>query len=97
MFGQGVRRFVFFGRSGTEKQEAKNLVEDLRNSGADVSVIYGDVSNFADVEQAIAQIPRPIGGVIQAAMGLDVSSLCLGRTPIVKQKVGGIVRGNDRR
>ena len=97
MFGQGARRFVFFGRSGTEKQGAKNLVEDLRNSGADVSVIYGDVANYVDVEQAIAQIPRPIGGVIQAAMGLDVSSLCLVRTPIVNQKVGGVVCSNDRR
>ncbi|KAM0804375.1 reducing type I polyketide synthase 10 [Usnea florida] len=71
MFGQGARRFVFFGRSGTEKQEAKNLVQDLRNNGADVSVVYGDVAKFADVEQAIAQIPKPIGGVVHAAMGLD--------------------------
>ena len=97
MFGQGARRFVFFGRSGTEKQEAKNLVEDLRKSGADVSVIYGNVANSADVEQAIAQIPRPIGGVIQAAMGLDVSYLWLVRTLIVNHKVGGVVRSNDRR
>lgn len=73
--------FVFLGRSGTEKQEAKNLVEDLRKNGADVSVVYGDVAKFADVEHAIAQIPRPIGGVIQAAMGLDVSILWFVRAP----------------
>lgn len=74
MFGQGARRLVFFGRSGTEKKEAQTLVEDLRNNGADVSVVHGDVASFADVEQAIAQISGPIGGVVQAAMGLDVSS-----------------------
>lgn len=97
MFGQGARRFVFFGRLGTKKQEAKDLVEDLRNGGADLSVIFGDVANFADVEKAIAQIPRPIGGVIQAAMGLNVSSPRLVRTPRVNQKVEGVVHSNDER
>lgn len=71
MFGRGARSFVFLGRSGTEKREAIDLVEDLRKSGAQVRVVCGDVTVYKDVEHAIAQIPGTIGGVVQAAMGLD--------------------------
>lgn len=75
MFGRGARSFVFLGRSGTEKREAIDLVEDLRKSGAQVRVVCGDVTVYKDVEHAIAQIPGTIGGVVQAAMGLDVSQI----------------------
>lgn len=36
------------------------------------SMRSGDVKVYKDAEQAVAQIPGLIGGVVQAAMGLDV-------------------------
>ena len=70
---RGARNFNFLGRSGTDKPHARLLVEDLQKQGATVTVIRGDVADYAAVEQAITRSPLPIGGVIQAAMGLSVS------------------------
>lgn len=66
------RKFVFLSRSGTKKIAAKQLVTDLQNHDARVDVRVGDVSVFADVEAVVSQIRDSIGGVVQAAMGLDV-------------------------
>ena len=41
-------------------------------SGAQITVARGDVGTLDDVTKAISHIKEPIGGVIQAAMGLDV-------------------------
>ncbi|KAI1455535.1 ketoacyl-synt-domain-containing protein [Annulohypoxylon moriforme] len=71
MLARGARKFVFLGRSGTDRAPARRLVEDLEFSGAQVTVVRGDVVNFDDVQHAIASIDGAIGGVIQAAMGLD--------------------------
>lgn len=73
---RGAKNFVFLGRSGTDKPEAQALVEDLERNGGSVTVIRGDVSSFKDVERTIASARGPIGGVIQAAMGLDVRLSC---------------------
>ena len=75
MFGQGARHYVFFGRSGAKKPAAQNIVGDLRERGADVQVICGDVSIFDEVHRAILRTASPIGGVIQAAMSLNVCQL----------------------
>ncbi|KAL9122163.1 MAG: hypothetical protein Q9187_001278 [Circinaria calcarea] len=71
MMGQGARKFVFFGRSGTEKTPGKRLVEELQSAGGEVVVLRGNVSESSDVEWAMAQVAHPIGGIVHAAMGLD--------------------------
>ena len=73
MISRGARKFVFQGRSGIDRTAARQLVEDLRDQGATVTVVRGDVCKYADVEKAVASIDGTIGGVIQAAMGLNVS------------------------
>ncbi|EHL02619.1 putative Lovastatin nonaketide synthase [Glarea lozoyensis 74030] len=73
MFQRGARRFVFMGRSGVDRAPARALVEDLKKMGANILVVRGDVSNAEDVENGFAQIKDPIGGVIQAAMGLSLA------------------------
>ena len=73
MMARGARKFVFLGRSGTDKTPARQLVEDLRDQGGDVVVVRGDVVQYADVEKVVASANGPIGGVVQAAMGLNVS------------------------
>lgn len=78
MVKRGARKFVFVGRTGTDRKAARQLVEDLEAEGAYVSVVRGDVSILADVQAAVAAIKGPVGGVIQAAMGLNVChSVCL--------------------
>ncbi|KAL2194014.1 KR domain-containing protein, partial [Corynascus similis CBS 632.67] len=69
----GARKFVFVGRSGTDRKPAKLLVEDLEASSAEVTVVRRDVSVYSDVQTAVAAINGPVGGVVQAAMGLHTS------------------------
>ncbi|KAL8768386.1 MAG: hypothetical protein Q9194_005723 [Teloschistes cf. exilis] len=70
MFDRGARHFTFLGRSATDKAAAKEVVLQLQRAGATVEVVRGDVSNKTDVVKCISVSSQPIGGVIQAAMGL---------------------------
>ncbi|KAI9781322.1 MAG: Type I Iterative PKS [Peltula sp. TS41687] len=73
MLKQGARKFVFIGRSGLDKEPARQLVKELEDSGASVKVVRGDVSIYEDVKSCVDAIEGHIGGVIQAAMSLDES------------------------
>lgn len=73
MMARGARRFVFLGRSGLDKPSARSLVDELKNLGASVHVVRGDVTKSWDVQAVVERADSPIGGVIQAAMGLNVS------------------------
>ena len=89
---RGARNFVFLGRSGTDKKNARLLVDELEYGGAHVKVVRGDASNFNDVQKLADEADSPIGGVIQAAMGLDVSGLPHCVSSILSNcVVGGIV------
>ncbi|KAK0622032.1 putative polyketide synthase [Bombardia bombarda] len=72
MMARGARKFVFLGRSGCDKPSAASLVARLQNAGATVTVVRGDVSSASEVAEAVAASAAlgPIGGVVQAAMGL---------------------------
>ena len=72
MKARGAHNFVFLGRSGCDKPQAKELVDHLRRSGANVVTVRGDVSNVSDVAQAVraCRTLGPVGGVVHAAMGL---------------------------
>ncbi|KAG9231668.1 polyketide synthase [Amylocarpus encephaloides] len=71
MLLRGARKFCFLGRSGCDKPSAQHLVDRLREAGATVTVVRGDVSSAADVTRAVAACTgSTIGGVVQAAMGL---------------------------
>lgn len=71
MMRRGARNFVFLGRSGLDKPAAQDLIHDLREQGAVAKVVRGDVGIREDVERAIQAATRPIGGLVQAAMGLS--------------------------
>ncbi|KAL7787176.1 polyketide synthase [Trichoderma ceciliae] len=72
MMSRGARKFCFLGRSGCDRPSAAELVSRLRDAGANVTVVRGDVSNQDQVREAVAACGKegPIGGVVQAAMGL---------------------------
>ncbi|RYP80513.1 hypothetical protein DL770_006186 [Monosporascus sp. CRB-9-2] len=68
---RGARKFVFLGRSGANKPAARALLQDLKLSGCECTVVTGDVCIKADVEKTVAAVEGKIGGVVQAAMGLS--------------------------
>ena len=75
MVDKGVKNLVFMSRSGTKKEEARLVVEDLRASGVSVSVYSCDVGNeeqVRDIFNKCEQTLPPIRGVIQGAMVLQV-------------------------
>ena len=55
-----------------DKEPARRLVKDLEDASACVKVTREDVGDVKTVEEAVAAIEGEIGGVVQAAMGLDV-------------------------
>ena len=73
MVSRGAKKFAFLGRSGLRKAAAQNLVRDLEVLGAECSVVTGDVCSAADVEAVMdaAVAMGSVGGVVQAAMGLN--------------------------
>lgn len=73
MLLNGARHFSFIGRSATDKTAAAELVQDLRHNGAEVDVIRGDVQDSTSVDEALNRMRMPLGGVVQAAMGLGVN------------------------
>ncbi|RAK99273.1 type I polyketide synthase [Aspergillus ibericus CBS 121593] len=70
MVQRGARQFIFLGRTGLQRPAAQRLIEDLEHAGAHCIVVPGDVTNPADVERAVTASSTPLGGVVQAAMGL---------------------------
>ena len=74
MMVRGARKFAFLGRSGADKPSARRLIEDLTSNGAQCEVVRGDVCNMQDVQNLVSRAHGVIGGVIQAAMGLNVRS-----------------------
>ena len=73
MIVRGARKFAFLGRSGLRKESARNLIQDLEALGIECPVVTGDVCNATDVEAVVAAAAAmgSIGGVVQAAMGLN--------------------------
>ena len=69
----GARHIAFVSRSGDSKPEAKAVVDELIERGAQVKVYRGDIADKASflsaMEQCSHQLP-PIKGVIQMAMVL---------------------------
>ncbi|RYP61682.1 hypothetical protein DL770_009733 [Monosporascus sp. CRB-9-2] len=73
MVQRGARKFAFLGRSGLDKPAARILIQDLEACGAKCAVVRGDVCNTEDVAAVIAAAQGEIGGIMQAAMGLNES------------------------
>lgn len=73
MMARGARKFVFLGRSGLDKAPARRLIQDLERNGADCKVVRGNVCSRTDIDKVVEQVEGFIGGVVQAAMGLNVS------------------------
>ena len=72
MVENGAKNFTYLSRSGVEKQEYRDFIAELAEMGANAQIIKGDVSSLKDVTDAVACTRRPIKGVVQAALTLQV-------------------------
>lgn len=60
-----------------DKPTARAMVKELESAGATVSVVRGDVTSSSDIKRLVDQVEGNLGGVIHAAMGLNVSVVVL--------------------
>lgn len=68
----GARHLTFLSRSGrTEKTE--HFLQEMEALGCKVQVFAGSVANIDDVKEVVARVEKPIRGVIQLSMALQVS------------------------
>jgi malonyl CoA-acyl carrier protein transacylase/acyl carrier protein len=69
----GVRHLVLAGRRGPDAEGARELVAELTEQGAAVSVVACDVSDRTQVEALLASVPdeHPLRGVVHTAGVLD--------------------------
>ncbi|MEU9143438.1 type I polyketide synthase [Streptomyces sp. NPDC048349] len=69
----GVRSLVLASRKGPDAEGARNLVAELTEQGAAVSVVACDVSDRGQVEALLASVPaeHPLTGVVHTAGVMD--------------------------
>ncbi|GGL18447.1 type I polyketide synthase [Mangrovihabitans endophyticus] len=70
---RGVRHLLLAGRRGPDTPGARDLVAELTEAGAQVTVAAADVSRRADVAALLAAVPaeHPLTAVVHAAGVLD--------------------------
>ncbi|KAI0550654.1 hypothetical protein F4679DRAFT_594564 [Xylaria curta] len=69
-----ARHIAFISRSGSVRQEAKDLLEKLKTLGIDARAYAGDIADKSRLQEILDEISTtmpPIRGVIQGAMVLD--------------------------
>lgn len=74
---KGARHFVFLSRSAGNMPDDDPFIRELSSLGCTATRVSGDVSNYDDVVRAIKAAGRPINGVLQASMVLQVCASLL--------------------
>lgn len=72
MAQRGAKHLMYLSRSGDAKQETRGFLAELTRQGVSFQVMKGDVACLQDVQRAVASCERPIKGVVQAALTLQV-------------------------
>ncbi|MFF0278671.1 SDR family NAD(P)-dependent oxidoreductase [Streptomyces sp. NPDC004330] len=86
----GVRHLLLAGRRGPEAEGAAELVRELHDLGATVTVAACDVADRAALRKLLGGIPpeRPLTGVVHAAGVLDDGVV----TSLTPDRVDGVLR-----
>lgn len=69
-----AKHLVFLSRSAGQVCDDDPFVRELQSLGCTVTRVSGDVTVYEDVARAVKAAGRPIVGVLQASMVLQVSS-----------------------
>ena len=68
----GARHLIFLSRSG-RSEKTEHFLQEMEALGCKVQVFKGSVADIEDVRQVVAQAGKPIRGVVQLSMALQVS------------------------
>ena len=71
---RGARHLIFLSRSAGSVTSEDPYIKELAARGCSVQTFSGSVANMNDVKRVVASAAKPIAGVLQASMVLDVSS-----------------------
>ncbi|MEZ4867751.1 MAG: type I polyketide synthase [Caldilineaceae bacterium] len=73
LIDEGAKHVVLTGRNGAASPDAQAAVNELKATGADVTVIAADVANWQDVVKLFRQLDGmpPLRGIVHAAGVLD--------------------------
>ena len=74
MVERGARHLIFFSRSAGSVTKEDPYIKELAARGCSVQTFSGSISNLADVEKVVSSAAKPIAGVLQASMVLNVSN-----------------------
>ncbi|KAF7536474.1 hypothetical protein G7054_g4512 [Neopestalotiopsis clavispora] len=66
----GARNLVFLSRTAGTSQNDQAFAEELSSQGCATTFVRGDVTILSDVQNAVAQAPRVVKGVINMSMVL---------------------------
>lgn len=69
---KGARNLIFLSRSAGKSADSVKFISELVSLGCSVQVIPGSVSNIDDVRNVVNEARKPIAGVIQTSMVLQV-------------------------
>ena len=68
----GAQHLSFLSRSG-RSEKTEHFLQELEALGCKVQVFAGSVTNIGDLHEVVAKAQKPIRGVIQLSMVLQVS------------------------
>ena len=72
MVERGAKSLTYLSRSVTNKENTREFLEHLKGLGIEIVVMAGDVSCLEDVQRTVDSATKPIKGVVQAALTLQV-------------------------
>jgi hypothetical protein len=73
MVEKGARCLVYLSPSAGVSDAQRPFVAELKRQGCEAIFVSGSAGNIADIQKAISFSPKPIKGVFQLALALQVS------------------------
>lgn len=70
----GAKHLAILSRSGSADEKSLGVIKDIEAQGCAVELLKGDVADTEDVRRCLKSTAVPIGGIVQGAMVLRVSS-----------------------
>lgn len=84
MVEKGAKHLIFMSRSAGSVTSEDQYIKELTACGCSVQTFSGSVSCLSDVKRVVSSAAKPIAGLLQASMVIDVSdvSMQIPNTPL---------------